>query len=177
MAADLLAVLKYANSINYTASTLVTSAVDAAATCETPGNPTLAAKVPIDEEEAVALINCTRNMIGKEAMEKILHHAFWKGRDQGYKIGYDEGYHEAAEYRILDANDGWEAGKTEGYELGLEEGKKLGNNEEIENRKKREEREYENGWREGHETGLNEGKEEWEVMGELAYQTGKANRH
>ena len=74
MAADLLTVLKYANNINYMASTPATSAINSAAACETPRNPTLAANVPIDEEEAVTLVNCTHDMIGKEAMEKILHY-------------------------------------------------------------------------------------------------------
>ena len=85
---------------------LDTGAIDTATktsitTCETPRNPTLAADVPIDEEVAIALDNCTCDMIGKEAIEKILHYAFWKGCDQEYKIGYDKGYHEAAEYGIL----------------------------------------------------------------------------
>ena len=111
-AADLLAILRYANSINHTISRLATSAVDTSTDtsttiCDTPGDSALAADVLIDDEETIALINWTHNIVGKETVQKILHYAFWKGRDEGHKLGYDEGYHEAAGYGIIDANDGW----------------------------------------------------------------------
>jgi hypothetical protein len=73
--------------------------------------------------DMVTLINCTRNIIGNDAMQNILQYAFWWGCDQGHKLGYDEGYHEATGHGIKDANDGWEAGYAEGQEFGLKEGR------------------------------------------------------
>ena len=129
-AADLLGILRYANATSHTGSTIANSTIGTPAAsetviCDAPENPA-ASKTLIDDNETVTLINCTHNIIGKEAIQNILQYAFWKGRDQGHKLGYDEGYHEATEYGIDDANDGWEAGYAEGHELGLEEGRNLG---------------------------------------------------
>src|ERR1700733_7647904 len=129
-AADLLAILRYAKATSNMGSTLANSIIGTppaseAVVCDILENPT-ATDTLMDDNETVTLINCTRNIIGKEAMQNILQYAFWKGRDQEYKLGYDEGYHEAAEYGIKDASDGWEAGYAEGHEFGLEEGRNLG---------------------------------------------------
>jgi hypothetical protein len=135
-AADLLAILRYANTANL-ASTLTTGTTNMPAAASaivhaTPEDPTLATDMLTDNRDMAALIHRTRNIIGIEATEKILQYAVWKGRDQGHKLGYDEGYHEATGYGIIDANNGWEAGYTEGYELGLEEGKMNGRLQEKE---------------------------------------------
>ena len=55
----------------------------------------------------------------------------------------------------------------------LEDRKKLGRNEELENKKEAEKQAYENGWREGHESGLEESKKEWNVKYEATYTEGK----
>ena len=86
-----------------------------------------------NDKEMVTLINRTRNIIGNDAMQQILQYAIWWGSDQGYKLGYDEGYHKATGYGIIDANDGWEAGYAEGQEFGLKEGEERGKVAQREN--------------------------------------------
>ena len=93
-----------------------------------------------------------------DILEKGRNEGYEKGRGYGYDEGYDAGLRDSPEDEFFEKLK--EEHEKKARVDAFEEGKKCGQKEELQDRKKAEERAYTNGWREGHEIGLGEGKEE-----------------